>query len=144
MKNRKPFLIVLAVVAILAMYAGIGRYIYLKSTWKAPEYESTKVKTLLSNRVDRLTKQQEDAFWRDARWIANKELDFDDGIDSDSLYVEKTKIKHMYSIRYTCEGKIDGEKTSYDTSFDYVPQKSLKDGEFRYYLFTAKENDQEE
>ncbi|MEY8736256.1 hypothetical protein AB9M75_03140 [Lactobacillus sp. AN1001] len=144
MKNRKPFLIVLAVVAILAMYAGIGRYIYLKSAWKAPEYESTKVKTLLSNRVDRLTKQQEDAFWRDARWIANKELDFDDGIDSDSLYVEKTKIKHMYSIRYTCEGKIDGEKTSYDTSFDYVPQKSLKDGEFRYYLFTAKENDQEE
>lgn len=144
MKNRKPFLIVLAVVAILAMYAGIGRYIYLKSVWKAPEYESTKVETLLSSKVDRLTEQQEDAFWRDARWIANKELDFDDGIDSDALYVEKTKFQHMYHIRYTCEGKVDGEKTSYDTSFDYVPHKSLKDADFRYYLFTAEENDQEE
>lgn len=63
MKNRKPSLVVLAVVAILAMYAGIGKYIYPESVWKTPEYGPTKVATLLSSRVDRLTEQQKGAFW---------------------------------------------------------------------------------
>lgn len=117
--------ITIAVVSLLVViFAGYKIHDYW--IWRTPYTNQTEAKELLSNKVDKLSDEQETAFYdiaRGAIQTMNKDIKFTNLEDS-SLYVEKAKGKNMYYLDYVVKGPF---KLKFDTTMTLkIKEKTLK------------------
>lgn len=111
--------------------------------WHAPAYDSTEKQVLLSSKIDKLTDEQENAFWEYAHAVAHSEFKVDDknvaneDIEDESLLVKKSNEKHKYDISYVCKVKTSDTTIKCSSKFTLETHSSLKDDEFKYSNFTS-------
>lgn len=111
--------------------------------WHAPAYDSTEKQVLLSSKIDKLTDEQENAFWGYAHAVAHSEFKVDDknvaneDIEDESLLVKKSNEKHKYDISYVCKVKTSDTTIKCSSKFTLETHSSLKDDEFKYSNFTS-------
>lgn len=94
--------------------------------WRTPYQNQTESKELLSNKVNKLSEEQESAFYdiaRGAIQTMDKDIKFTN-LEDYSLYVEKTKGKNMYYLDYVVKGPF---KLKFDTTMTLrIKAKMLK------------------
>ena len=125
-KKKNIPLIILIVVIVLGLLGFGGYKGYQWYIWRTPDYYSKSDKVLLSNKVHKLTKEQEQAF-TDIAWGAIQTKDKDikrSGFDDYSLYVEKGKAPKTYDIVYVCKAD-DGTKLETDMTLK-IDESTLK------------------
>ncbi|KRK80277.1 hypothetical protein [Companilactobacillus nodensis] len=105
-----------SIIALVALFFGVQKYREYKS-WQAPYYSQTGKHVLLSSDTDKLSDNQEEAFYnlvKGAIKSDDSKADFTN-IEDKSLYVEKMKQKQTYYIEYVCTSNIL-VKLNYKTS----------------------------
>ena len=138
MNKKKIAIISLSSIVALLILVAVGYKTYDWYIWRAPSYNSTKKEVLLSSKVDKLSDQQEEAFWGYARGAIESDLNIStDNLEDDTLYVEKTDKKHVYHVEYVCKGEILGTTFKYRTKVDITPKSSLKESKFKYNNFQS-------
>lgn len=111
--------------------------------WHAPAYDSTEKQVLLSSKIDKLTDEQENAFWEYVHAVSHSEFKVDDknvaneDIEDESLLVKKSNEKHKYDISYVCKVKTSDTTIKCSSKFTLETHSSLKDDEFKYSNFTS-------
>lgn len=118
---------------------GIKSYVNYRH-WSAPYFNKTENHVLLSDKVDKLNDDQEEAFYDIARnAIKSKESNIGfDNLKDKSLYVEKTNKKRTYHIEYVCQSDVL-VKFNFRTSMNVVlKNNSLKnDNRFKFYDYKS-------
>lgn len=136
-KKKISILVGILIVALAITVGGIKFKDY--AHWRAPMYNTTEKGVLLSNRVNKLNKDQENAFYDIAKGAIksqNPKMEFTN-LDDDSLYVEKLGKKNSYFISYVCMNptlkirfktdvnvKLKNESLKGETNFKYWGYKS--------------------
>ncbi|KRM07729.1 hypothetical protein FC89_GL000170 [Liquorilactobacillus ghanensis DSM 18630] len=125
------------IVAVLILFFA-GSEIHEWYVWRTPKYNSTQSTVLLSAEADKLTSEQEEAFYslsRAAIQTEFKDIKFTN-LDDYSLYVRKTKEKHMYYIDYVCKSTV--LKMRFDTTmYMRIKNSSLK-GNTHFVIYNFK------
>jgi len=138
LNKKKIAIISLSSIVALLILAAVGYKTYDWYIWRAPSYNSTKKEVLLSSKVDKLSDQQEEAFYDYARGAIEGKLNINmENLDDASLYVEKTNKKHVYYVEYTCKGELLGTTFKYKTKLNIKTKPSLKDDHFSYNNFES-------
>ena len=136
---RKWWLWLIVAILLLAGGFGIKSYVNYRH-WSAPYFNKTENHVLLSDKVDKLNDDQEEAFYDIARnAIKSKESNIGfDNLKDKSLYVEKTNKKRTYHIEYVCQSDVL-VKFNFRTSMNVVlKNNSLKnDNRFKFYDYKS-------
>lgn len=119
--------ILIAVVLIVGVGGFTGYKIHDYWVWRTPYQNKIESKELLSNKVDKLSNEQEEAFYdiaRGAIQTEDKSIKFTN-LDNVSLYVEKAKGKDMYYLDYIVKSSLF--KLKFDTTMTLrIKEKTLK------------------
>lgn len=98
-------------IGILIVVAGIICIIVSDNSHKVPYYNSSTNHIILSDRINKLSgDQQKEEMFTLARNALKKETDKNQNVDwsnfdDDSLYVEKLKSPHVYLLGYTIQSQ---------------------------------------
>lgn len=118
--------ILIATVLVIGVGGFAGYKIHDYWIWRTPYLNQTESRELLSNKIDKLSDEQETAFYdlaRSAMQVEDKNLKFTN-LDDVSLYVKKAKGKNMYYIDYVVKGPF---KLKFDTTMTLrIKAKTLK------------------
>ncbi|GET14573.1 hypothetical protein SN4111_08350 [Ligilactobacillus agilis] len=138
MNKKKIAIISLSSIVALLILVAVGYKTYDWYIWRAPSYNSTKKEVLLSPNVDKLSDQQEEAFYAYVHGALEDELNVSmESLDDYSLYVEKTNKKHVYYVEYTCRAVLYGIIFKYNTKLNIETKPSLKNDYFGYSNFES-------